>query len=422
MGKHDLNGSLALMRANADQETFQNHYLAVDTNIFIDLAQFDALDYLSKSDRTIIVTTEVLGELDQHIDGDGATSTFARQAREWIDSNYGATVSTGHSLIQEFNSVTTGLRSALFPIGKGDGGGEESIRFFARKLGSSSAAVQLNDVMIMSHDAASSSATRTGELVVGATHATMDFVDLSTSLLVSGQLSPTEYLNNLNDFRVSPAIDERVQAWQDAFYNSRKKAVNVLDEIEASGSVKIPIFESDSEWNINWFNLGPGKVSNEYDQSDQIGYFEIGSEGTSRIVIGDQQVVIRNEQLVGVSVDSNSELEFGVNIKKLSNGKFGIELELDSSYSIGKVTDELPDPYCFPAGTLIETDLNNHKPIEDITVGYEVLAFDPSADNGKGKKVAKRVTQTDVPHFSGPTAMLVSGGYCRPDMATGSVA
>jgi len=24
----------------------------------------------------------------------------------------------------------------------------------------------------------------------------------------------------------------------------------------------------------------------------------------------------------------------------------------------------------------------------------------------------------DVPHFGGPTAMLVSGGQCRPDVAT----
>jgi hypothetical protein len=26
----------------------------------------------------------------------------------------------------------------------------------------------------------------------------------------------------------------------------------------------------------------------------------------------------------------------------------------------------------------------------------------------------------DVPHFGDPTAMLVSGGHCRPDMATGA--
>ena len=65
IGKYDLNGSLAAFSGNADQDTFNSHYLAVDTNIFLDLAQNDSLDTLSLTDRTILLTTEVKTELQQ---------------------------------------------------------------------------------------------------------------------------------------------------------------------------------------------------------------------------------------------------------------------------------------------------------------------------------------------------------------------
>lgn len=48
---------------------------------------------------------------------------------------------------------------------------------------------------------------------------------------------------------------------------------------------------------------------------------------------------------------------------------------------------------CFAAGTPIEMADGTTKPIEDIAIDDMVLAFDGDADQGRGAKVAKRVTQ-----------------------------
>lgn len=51
------------------------------------------------------------------------------------------------------------------------------------------------------------------------------------------------------------------------------------------------------------------------------------------------------------------------------------------------------DNLCFAADTPIEMADGTTKPIEDIRLGDEVLAFDADADGGQGAKVPKRVTQ-----------------------------
>ena len=50
------------------------------------------------------------------------------------------------------------------------------------------------------------------------------------------------------------------------------------------------------------------------------------------------------------------------------------------------------DPNCFPKGTFVQTPFGEVA-IEELKVGDKVLAFDPDADNGLGRLVAKDVTR-----------------------------
>ena len=64
---------------------------------------------------------------------------------------------------------------------------------------------------------------------------------------------------------------------------------------------------------------------------------------------------------------------------------------------------------------------------EEYTITFELYEMTITLSGSSESQIALFSTGTvgvefrdDVPHFSGPTAMLVSGGYCRPDMATGA--
>lgn len=51
-------------------------------------------------------------------------------------------------------------------------------------------------------------------------------------------------------------------------------------------------------------------------------------------------------------------------------------------------------PYCFAAGTPVELPDGTSKPIEEVKVGDEVLAYDASDRNGQGELAPRRVTRT----------------------------
>ena len=53
---------------------------------------------------------------------------------------------------------------------------------------------------------------------------------------------------------------------------------------------------------------------------------------------------------------------------------------------------QVPDPNCFPKGTPIQTPFGEVA-IENVKVGDKVLAFDPVAENGLSRLVAKEVTR-----------------------------
>ena len=48
---------------------------------------------------------------------------------------------------------------------------------------------------------------------------------------------------------------------------------------------------------------------------------------------------------------------------------------------------------CFPANTLIQTSLTSTTPISALSIGDTILAFDPTADLGRGALVPRRVTR-----------------------------
>ena len=50
-------------------------------------------------------------------------------------------------------------------------------------------------------------------------------------------------------------------------------------------------------------------------------------------------------------------------------------------------------PHCFPAATPIAVSLTETRPISDIRVGDTVLAFDSSADLGRGALVPRKVVR-----------------------------
>lgn len=186
---------------------------------------------------------------------------------------------------------------------------------------------------------------------------------------------------------------------------------------------------------MNWFNLGPGKVDNVYDQDDQIGFIEIGRDGLTRLVVGDDQVILANSQFAGVTVDPNSQLDFGIKIKKLLNGKFGLDVDVGSSYNITEVTDTLPDACFGPEVPIdmwpLDPDLKPgpdgiydqdairakvwKKPIELIQVGDLVVSFDDD-----GNLVPGPVTRTFqnnakiLLNFHG-TRVTPGHVYYRPD-------
>ena len=65
----------------------------------------------------------------------------------------------------------------------------------------------------------------------------------------------------------------------------------------------------------------------------------------------------------------------------------GLEAAIEHIYTNG-----LPYSPCFAAGTEVTTPFGT-VPIENIKVGDKVMAFDPLADEGRGRLVAKEVTQ-----------------------------
>ncbi len=71
--------------------------------------------------------------------------------------------------------------------------------------------------------------------------------------------------------------------------------------------------------------------------------------------------------------------------------------ELGDTDGVNHLTVDYPEPpsvpHCFPAATPIAVSLTETRPISDIRVGDTVLAFDPSADLGRGALVPRKVVR-----------------------------
>ena len=87
--------------------------------------------------------------------------------------------------------------------------------------------------------------------------------------------------------------------------------------------------------------------------------------------------------------------EYG-NIGGLDNAKQQLK---NLGYTDEEINYEIPENAeirCFSAGTLIDMADGSRKPIEQIEVGDEVLAYDPAELGGLGELKAARVTRTMV--------------------------
>jgi len=87
----------------------------------------------------------------------------------------------------------------------------------------------------------------------------------------------------------------------------------------------------------------------------------------------------------------------------LENFKSSVHTTEDGRVFLGDAEDDFvsevkpldaPDNFCFVAGTLVDMADGTQKPIEQIKIGDEVMAFDPYLDEGRGGLRASKVTQT----------------------------
>lgn len=119
-----------------------------------------------------------------------------------------------------------------------------------------------------------------------------------------------------------------------------------------------------------------------YDSSDDT-FFKIAGEGVAGYQPGDRIIA------------SGPEAEFLEERlqARLLLEEAGLDHREDIEALLVKVADDLDQPFCFPAGTLIALTLTETCFIEDLVPGDTVLAFDPLADLGRGALVPKRVVR-----------------------------
>ena len=67
------------------------------------------------------------------------------------------------------------------------------------------------------------------------------------------------------------------------------------------------------------------------------------------------------------------------------------EAEANASTQV-EVIDSADERFCFAAGTLIDMADGTQRPIEQIKVGDRVVAYDETAEHGRGALVPSRVT------------------------------
>jgi hypothetical protein len=123
-------------------------------------------------------------------------------------------------------------------------------------------------------------------------------------------------------------------------------------------------------------------------------------------------VGLKGEAYGVVSLGAKTSLKLGFNLK---DGKLAVNSEGDVSVGlialdgeataqdqieiidVDDIVDDKPDTgLCFAAGTPVDMADGSKKPIEQIKIGDEVMAYDPFAENGRSGLSPKRVTQTHV--------------------------
>jgi hypothetical protein len=160
------------------------------------------------------------------------------------------------------------------------------------------------------------------------------------------------------------------------------------------------------------------------DATPGFGFRLLLAEISSLVSTNDVRTFTAIDEITGdpvvINVTQKSHiLHFGAVIqivKELPNGKlilirYGIgdgilqsPHELTADFLINKIWlqhfpgAKHPIPYplmprCFPADTSIQTSLTSNIPISDLGVGDTILAFDPTADLGRGALVPRRVTR-----------------------------
>tara|TARA_R110002049_G_scaffold250891_2_gene425284 strand:- start:2976 stop:3827 length:852 start_codon:yes stop_codon:yes gene_type:complete len=93
--------------------------------------------------------------------------------------------------------------------------------------------------------------------------------------------------------------------------------------------------------------------------------------------------------------DETNMLDVMAELNRLRNEEDeNFQSEADDAVKDAKINAE--EGRCFSAGTLIDMADGTQKPIEQIEVGDEVLAYDPAENDGLGELKAARVTRTMV--------------------------
>ncbi|MEM7057935.1 MAG: Hint domain-containing protein [Pseudomonadota bacterium] len=353
-----------------------------DANILMNAAKSGNLDLLLQSGRAIVITTEVRTELIQKLDKvDFTVFPDAADTVEWINVNSKRVLPNGVRAVTEWDASQLGFK--LFDVYPKSSAGENSMKRFARFYGRTGGSAGALDILTLSED--TKSGVGVGQAVTGAANLGQDMVAYAGSLVSQGAITPTEFFAYID--------------------RSAKNHNDAITDLQSAQTVRIPLFELDPELQ---YSFGDSKITARIVPDDNIGFLELDRSGTSRFVLNNGEIVeFNNSENYGIVYEDGPE--FSIRRRVLGRR---VKIELFDLDDAEIVKDPVADRFCFAAGTGVRIASGEEVPIEEISAGDFVLAFDPSEHIGPLK--AKEVTQkhlNSAEHLIDVAGLRVTPGH-----------
>jgi hypothetical protein len=175
------------------------------------------------------------------------------------------------------------------------------------------------------------------------------------------------------------------------------------------GNIYYPVGTNQSNWysediSTNLVNLGPYKDIARGTLIHELGHvyqFQTGVWVKTGAILAAGDYDFTDKLLKGIPFakwNIEERAQFYEEIYYRSSGLPGrypgiTNKQLDAVRAGGLITNTSGDLKCFPATTLIQTSNTAHSLISSLRIGDTVLAFDPTADLGRGALVPRRVAR-----------------------------